>query len=829
MTKRITGCLLTLLLCFGLFGIPVLADPEATPGEATVIGQGQNDLTQPSGTNGQSQIDQTQQPGTNGQNQINQTQQPGTNGESQNNQTQQPGTNGQGQIDQTQQPGTTGQSQNNQTLQPGTNDQPLNPMQGTGTPGNDLVTNGTDNFQTLDTPKISLKSGSSLPILKLGPKEGDKITGISINNNNAGKISGKVTLEGDTGVDVELWKGKMIKEQPVYEPSGTFSFTGLEDGNYELKLRFLGQSTYEATYSVPVNKNKSADPISATAVGGVSKITATVTSASAKDITVTVLKGTKPIETRTITSGVGSVEIKDIPNGTYTVQFEYKASGTGVDPLKIDNVIVTDTSTAIKFTSVVAGEEKLTVSGQAAAGAPVIVSLTPGGYDTTVTPGTDGLFSAVIPCAAGTYTAVHAQYQGNPGSKVDMAGSWTVTGSSVKPELSIDPVFDDELIVMASTRPGVTVRLDVYEYSQTLVSSADGTLKFTLYHTYAAGTNLSFTVYYGNLNQYSYTTTKTVTAASVYRTLTIGDSGTDVYDLTKRLFGLDYPISAQNVYDAGVANVVQLFQQRNGLPANGIADPTTQKVAFSSSAIPYDSHYIVPLVRGDRGPLVSTLQSRLKELGYYTIRVDGIFGSGTQRAVRNFQARNGLSVTGIADVTTQNVLYSSSAIPSGGSVPSTYTTLKRSSRYQAGVVPLQSRLNALGYAAGSADGYFGSRTYRAVRNFQARNGLSVTGIADPTTQQVLYSSSAIPAGGSSVVPVPSGNVYRLLYWGCKGDDVRRLQQALKNLGYSQIKYVDGIYGKQTYDAVRAFQKNNGLSVDGIAGRKTQNRLYGTNY
>jgi len=80
-----------------------------------------------------------------------------------------------------------------------------------------------------------------------------------------------------------------------------------------------------------------------------------------------------------------------------------------------------------------------------------------------------------------------------------------------------------------------------------------------------------------------------------------------------------------------------------------------------------------------------------------------------------------------------------------------------------------------------------------------------------------------------VVPVPSGNVYRLLYWGCKGDDVRRLQQALKNLGYSQIKYVDGIYGKQTYDAVRAFQKNNGLSVDGIAGRKTQNRLYGTNY
>lgn len=803
MTKRITGCLLTLLLCFGLFGIPVLAELEATPSEAT-------------------QIDPSQVPQTTEQDLNNQNPQNNANDQDLNNQTPQNNANVQDLSGQPLQTDTTGQSQIDQIQQSG------NQLQGTGTSGNDLVTTGTDSLQTLDTTKIPLKSGSSLPILKLGPAPNDKITGISINNDNAGTVSGSVTLEGDTGVMVELWKGDAKKEKPVTKTDGAFSFTGLEDGTYELKLRFLGQSTYEATYSVPVNKNKSADPISATAVGGVSKITATVTSAS-QGITVTVLKGTKTIKTGTIASGVGSVEIKDIPNGTYTVQLAYTLSGTGVDPLKIDNVIVTDTSTAIKFTSVVAGEEKLTVSGQAAAGAPVIVSLTPGGYDTTVTPGTDGLFSVAIPCAAGTYTAVHAQYQGNPGSKVDMAGSWTVTGSSVKPELSIDPVFDDELIVMASTKPGITVRLDAYDYSQTLVSSADGTLKFTLYHTYAAGTTLTFTVYYGNLNQYSYTTTKTVASATVYRTLTIGDSGTDVYDLTKRLFGLDYPISAQNVYDAGVANVVQLFQQRNGLTANGIADPTTQKVAFSSSAIPYDSHYIVPLVRGDRGPLVSALQSRLKELGYYTIRVDGIFGSGTQRAVRNFQARNGLSVTGIADVTTQNVLYSSSAIPSGGSVPSTYTTLKRSSRYQAGVVPLQSRLNALGYAAGSADGYFGSRTYRAVRNFQARNGLSVTGIADPTTQQVLYSSSAIAAGGSSVAPVPSGNVYRLLYWGCKGSDVRRLQQELKNLGYSQIKYVDGIYGKQTYDAVRAFQKNNGLSVDGIAGRSTQNRLYGTNY
>ena len=55
------------------------------------------------------------------------------------------------------------------------------------------------------------------------------------------------------------------------------------------------------------------------------------------------------------------------------------------------------------------------------------------------------------------------------------------------------------------------------------------------------------------------------------------------------------------------------------------------------------------------------------------------------------------------------------------------------------------------------------------------------------------------------------------------------QQALLDAGYKQVRVADGIYGQWTYDAVRAFQKANGLSVDGIAGKNTQNKLYGTSY
>ena len=55
--------------------------------------------------------------------------------------------------------------------------------------------------------------------------------------------------------------------------------------------------------------------------------------------------------------------------------------------------------------------------------------------------------------------------------------------------------------------------------------------------------------------------------------------------------------------------------------------------------------------------------------------------------------------------------------------------------------------------------------------------------------------------------------------GSRGNEVRRIQQKLKNLGYYKGS-VDGIYGTKTQKAVRAFQKNCGITADGIAGPKT---------
>lgn len=76
---------------------------------------------------------------------------------------------------------------------------------------------------------------------------------------------------------------------------------------------------------------------------------------------------------------------------------------------------------------------------------------------------------------------------------------------------------------------------------------------------------------------------------------------------------------------------------------------------------------------------------------------------------------------------------------------------------------------------------------------------------------------AIPAGIYRPEDIPITR--RTLRKGAQGEDVRSMQLALVAYGYNPGE-CDGIFGKKTEAAVRAFQKAQGLSVDGICGPKT---------
>ena len=662
-----------------------------------------------------------------------------------------------------------------------------------------------------------------------GQKIGVQVTDSGYNTYDA--ASGEMKVQPKTLV-VTLIGGPSTKT--IKTDTAFAEFTDLPAGQYTVTVAYddHADAALESTINgLTVAQNTQA--ITATATAGVKRIDVDVTAASPMSVVATLMQNGQPKETRSIAAGVGKVSFENLAAGTYSVSVNYAPAQTGVAATVIDNLNVTEENVKIAISGVTPGENKLTVSGTAKPNEPVMISTVPDGGSTIVNADANGKFSAELARTAGTYTEVSAQYVSDAASRVTLKGTFVVTGTVTKPGLEVDDLYNNSLTVVAKTTAGVTVYLKTGDYEQTLVADNRGIVRFTLPHTYAQGTRFTLTVYYGAGNSMSYNVEATVGGTPYYKLFKRGSRGDGVYALTSRLSEMGYPVSPTNYYSDSVAAAVRLFQSANGLSADGMAGKLTQEKLYSVSAIGYsESGQTYPtLVRGDRGmALLYTLQQRLKDLGYYTIRVDGIFGSGTQRAVRWFQSVNGLSVTGKADNATQQLLYSAQAKAASGYSPESYDTLSRSNRYKAAVVPLQRRLKALGYLSGSADGYFGSNTYRAVRNFQSRNGLSVTGVADSGTQQLLYSSSARPASGSSSSGSGSSTGYRLLYWGCRGDAVKRLQQALIDAGYkSYVRSADGIYGQWTYDAVRAYQKDVGLSVDGIAGKNTQNKLYGTKY
>ena len=98
--------------------------------------------------------------------------------------------------------------------------------------------------------------------------------------------------------------------------------------------------------------------------------------------------------------------------------------------------------------------------------------------------------------------------------------------------------------------------------------------------------------------------------------------------------------------------------------------PDPARVTPAPTPVPTPAPSPTPglLSSGAQGEAVKQLQTRLQELGYYSGKIDGDYGSGTKSAVQMFQKINGLDADGIAGQKTQAVLYSDAALPAPGPV-----------------------------------------------------------------------------------------------------------------------------------------------------------------
>lgn len=130
------------------------------------------------------------------------------------------------------------------------------------------------------------------------------------------------------------------------------------------------------------------------------------------------------------------------------------------------------------------------------------------------------------------------------------------------------------------------------------------------------------------------------------------------------------------------------------------------------------------------------------------------------------------------------------------------------------VVSLQNRLMNLGYLdLDEPTDYFGPATQSALKLFQRQHELEQDGIATYQVQALLYSEEA--------------EKYTIKL-GITGEDVADVQRQLIDLGYLAPGNATGYYGDKTVEAVKAFQKANSLSQDGLTGPATLELLYSPN-
>ncbi|MET9561766.1 peptidoglycan-binding protein [Streptomyces tauricus] len=323
-----------------------------------------------------------------------------------------------------------------------------------------------------------------------------------------------------------------------------------------------------------------------------------------------------------------------------------------------------------------------------------------------------------------------------------------------------------------------------------------------------------------------------LTSASCPAEIVQGQTSGCVTELQNLLNAHGAGLVVDGQFGAGTLYAVREYQAATAIAVDGRVGPATKSKLYAtggSAPAPINlqsSSCSANIVQGAKGGCVTELQRLLRHQGY-AVDVDGDFGAGTASAVRAFQSSRGLTADGQVGTNTKRALYDTDESPS------TSLDLRSSScpenivEGQSGgcVATLQSLLNGKGQSL-DVDAGFGPRTLAAVKAFQSASGLTADGVVGPNTKAALYAN--IGGGGGNGAPAPinlnSASCPSEIVQGQRSGCVTELQSLLNHHGADLA--VDGDFGPLTGSAVRDFQAEKGLTVDGQAGSNTKAALYG---
>lgn len=283
--------------------------------------------------------------------------------------------------------------------------------------------------------------------------------------------------------------------------------------------------------------------------------------------------------------------------------------------------------------------------------------------------------------------------------------------------------------------------------------------------------------------------------------ITVGTEHSIVAKIQERMMELGFMDNDEptEYFGSATEQAVKIFQRQHDLDQDGVVGPATLALMFSDEAKYYAAK------EGDTGADIISIQERLYQLGYLASKdlVTGKFGEKTKEGVIKLQTINAITVDGTVGRQTYNLIYSDEVIAN-------FLTFGEKSDV---VLKAQQRLFDLGYMTTTPDGTYGYDTGEAISVFQRKNALVVDGYLGPQTREVLMSGNALP---------------NHLGLGDKGDQVSKVQQRLVKYGYLSSGKATGYFGDITQKAVKNFQKQNKLSVDGMVGAQTLAKLTSDN-
>ena len=151
------------------------------------------------------------------------------------------------------------------------------------------------------------------------------------------------------------------------------------------------------------------------------------------------------------------------------------------------------------------------------------------------------------------------------------------------------------------------------------------------------------------------------------------------------------------------------------------------------------------LERGDQGVKVRALQHRLSQLAWYFPPMSGTFDKATVKAVRGFQRKRGLEVTGEVNERTWNRLERMTRRPTGDEMFNrSGPALFAPGDSGPAVREIQARLRQIAWFFGDVSDSYGDQTAEAVRGFQAKRMIPRTGEVDRRTLDLLEGMTTEP-------------------------------------------------------------------------------------